>query len=144
MPIEQFLLNLKDTWIDPIILVLLAIYLSLTILKIVREGLRQMEADAEGGIPQGSSRLAVFWAAVKDYGGGMLASMVLVSLGMIFITQLEEIVAWVTDIWEDIRGQAVLRMVFLNGSASVGIVLLHWRPRVRFRVRKFLRNFRGG
>ncbi len=104
-PISDTLINFKDNWVDPIVLALLGIYLSVTIYKMVKAGLAAQSQTAEmpGGAERGG-RAKIFWLHFLEYGQGILSVVLLVVVGTLIFTQIDEIASIVNGWIESLKG----------------------------------------
>lgn len=107
--IAEWIENLRFDLIEPIGMVLVGVIWFLTLLKIVRGGLRQHGQVAEGlgggggGGAARSSTRDLYLEVLKDHAVGMATATGLAVLFFAFAANLEELSAWGLDLFESAR-----------------------------------------
>lgn len=103
----DMLASIKDTIIDPLIVVGVGIYFSIVLWDIYSASRKEYKDVARGG-REGVSRIRLFWQIFFDNASGMLSNGALAAAVIVLILELDEIVIWVRDIWEDLKATAFL------------------------------------
>jgi hypothetical protein len=105
--IAEWIENLRFDIIEPIGMVLVGVIWFLTLLKIVRGGLREHGQVAEGiggggGAARSSSR-ELYLEVLKNHAVGMATATALAVLFFAFAANLEELTEWGVDLFESAR-----------------------------------------